>query len=71
MSENRWLFKDRFNSNERTKAGPSHIQTIIKFSKQYNDGINLTLEKLIGEEPEACIECHTEILCLLIHHNGI
>ena len=41
-----------------TEAGPTRIETIIRFSKQYNDHLHTDLEKNSGTPAGRKIHCH-------------
>ena len=59
--ENLCIFKWKFHCDQKkdlTEAGPTRIETIICFSKQYNDHLHTDLEKNSGTPAGRKIYCH-------------
>ena len=56
------IFKWKFNCDGRdydlTKVGAARIATVIKFSKEYQDGMHVDLEEALAGNPELAIDCH-------------
>ena len=44
--------------SELTKAGPTRIESVIRFSKEYKDNVHVDLVDILGKNPELTIECH-------------
>ena len=53
-----WKFKCEESSEEIKNAGPARVQTIIKFSKEYQDDVHINLQESLQSNPERIIKCH-------------
>ena len=58
--ENQRYFKWKYNCEdkvEQTKAGPTCIESGIRFSKEYKDNVHVDLVDKLGKNPELTVEC--------------
>ena len=58
--EKQHYFKWKYNCDdkvEQTKAGPTCIGSVIRFSKEYKDNVHVDLVDKLGKNPELTVEC--------------
>lgn len=58
--ENQRYFKWKYNCKdkvEQTKAGPTCIESVIRFSKEFKDNVHVDLVDKLGKNPELTVEC--------------
>ena len=58
--DNECFFKWKFNcsNSDLREVGPARIETIIKYSKEYEDGAHTELEAKLKDDSNLKLKCH-------------